>query len=90
MILSNLMRRIVHATFSTMAHNMDALCTHLSKVLLTLGLEQISTRIHIIICIHGVLRREAVESETLTDAHTIGIMRKHSMHRVQQCASARD
>ena len=40
--------------------------------------------------IHGVLPREAVENETLTNAHTISITRKHSMHWVQQCASACD
>ena len=31
-----------------------------------------------------------MENEALTDAHTIGIMRKHSMHWVQQYASAHD
>ena len=46
MISSNLVGRTLHATFSTMAHNMDALRTYLSKVLLMLGLEQICARIH--------------------------------------------
>ena len=88
MILSNLVGRIVHSIFSTMAHNTDALRTHLQ---INPAFFKFGANVwHEFICINGILPKADGESETLTNAHTIGFTRKHSMDQVQQRAPARD